>query len=386
VTTDYRAEWTPLSPGYPIRVPVMDIVEIGAGGGSVAWFDAGGALRVGPRSAGADPGPACYGKGGTEPTVTDAMLIAGVLDPDYFLGGRLRVDADLARAAYQPVAARLGVSIDEAAAGVVRLLNEHTVDALKLVSVRRGHDPRDFALVAFGGGGPMHAAALAEELGVRRVVIPPHPGTFSAWGMLVTQPRVDLAQTKVLRLDRTSPEEIAGRFAELDREAAAQLLAQGFAPETIVTARRALDMRYKGQEHTVLVSVPNGGDGSNGTLAEAFHCAHEKRYTFALADTPVEIVSFRITSIVQTARPTLVPREATGDAGPAPKGVRMVDFGSGAGGRHQATVFERGALPPGFAAPGPLIVEEPSATTLVHPGQTLTVDGFGNLIVEIGSR
>ena len=210
-----------------MKVPVVDIVEIGAGGGSIAWFDAGGALRVGPVSAGADPGPACYGRGGTEPTVTDALLITGILDPNYFLGGRLQVDVDLARAAYEPIARRLGVSIEEAAAGVIRVANEQTIDALKLISVRRGYDPRDFTLVAFGGGGPTHAAALLDELGVRRIVVPPFPGTFSAWGMLMTEPRVDRVQTRILPLDTTDLEELECLFAASEAEAVAALTAQG---------------------------------------------------------------------------------------------------------------------------------------------------------------
>jgi N-methylhydantoinase A len=387
ITTDYRAEWSPLSPGYPIRVPVVDIVEIGAGGGSIAWFDEGGALRVGPRSAGADPGPACYGRGGGEPTVTDAMLIAGVLDPDYFLGGRLRVEVDLARAAYAPIAERLGVSIEEAAAGVVRLLNEHTVDALKLVSVRRGFDPREFTLVAYGGGGPMHAAALAAEIGVRRVVIPPDPGTFSAWGMLATPPRVDLARTRVVRLDGATSGELDATFAELEREAIAHLRAQGHDVAAIPPATRTLDMRYKGQEHTVLVPLATELDGSLAPLAEAFHKHHERRYTFALADTPIEIVSFRVTSIVQTPRPTVGAYAATDDAGPSAKGVRMVDhFGTTTTDRRrlETPVFERANLPVGVTIAGPALVEEPSATTLVHPGQSLAVDRWLNLVIEVG--
>ncbi len=214
ITTDYRLEASPRSPGYPVKTPVVDIVEIGAGGGSIAWFDAGGALRVGPLSAGADPGPACYGRGGVKPTVTDALLITGVLDPDYFLGGRLRVDVDLARQSYADIADRLGVSVEDAAVGVIQVANEQTIDALKLISVRRGYDPRDFTLVAFGGGGPTHAAALLAELGVRRIVVPPFPGTFSAWGMLLTEPRVDRIRTRVLPLETTSDDEIDRLFAE----------------------------------------------------------------------------------------------------------------------------------------------------------------------------
>ncbi|MFM9106186.1 MAG: hydantoinase/oxoprolinase family protein, partial [Chloroflexota bacterium] len=246
VTTEYKLEWSPVSPGYPVKAPVVDIVEIGAGGGSIVHFDAGGALRIGPISAGADPGPACYGRGGTNPTVTDALVVSGLLDADRFLGGRLKADAGLARAAFQPIAARLGVDVDAAAAGVLALMAEQTVDALKLISIRRGHDPRDFSLVALGGGGPVHACAIAAELGARRVIIPPFPATFSAWGMLMTRPRVDRVQTRVLALDRLDPAAVEALFAEMEASSRDELARQGLDPAAIGPARRSLDMRYKG--------------------------------------------------------------------------------------------------------------------------------------------
>jgi N-methylhydantoinase A len=383
ISGDYRLEWTPLSPGYPVRVPVVDIVEIGAGGGSIAWFDEGGALRVGPRSAGADPGPACYGRGGTEPTVTDAMLIAGVIDPSSFLGGRLAIDTDLARTAYQPIATKLGVSVDAAAAGVIRLVNEATIDALKLVSVRRGYDPRDFSLVAFGGGGPMHAAALAAELGVKRVVIPPFPGTFSAWGMLMTRPRVDLTRTRVTRLDTTSTDAIADAFTALESEAIERLVGQGFDVDQIGPHGRSVDMRYHGQEHTVRVPVPVG-EIDLAAIETAFHEQHRRSYTFALVGTPVEIVNFRTISTIEMPRPAMGRTDFGGGAtaGTATSGRRRVDLGDGV--RREVSVFSRASLPAGFSAEGPAIVEEASATTLVLPGQRLEMDRFGNLVISPG--
>ncbi len=381
IAHDYRLEWTPLSPGYPVRIPVVDIVEIGAGGGSIAWFDEGGALRVGPISAGADPGPACYGRGGTEPTVTDAMLIAGIIDPAFFLGGRLPIDIELARQAYAPVAKRLGVTIEEAAAGVIRIVNEHAIDALKLISVRRGYDPRDFTLVAFGGGGPMHAAPLASELGVKRVVIPPFPGTFSAWGMLMTEPRIDLTRTRVTRLDATTITEITEVFRELEAEAAAQLAAQGFERGDRIRHRRSADMRYYGQEHTVRVPIGNQ-EMALEALAASFHELHRRSYTFALADTPVEIVNFRTITTVELPRPALgrVMPSGNGAGHDAVIGTRNVDFGDGE--RISTVILARDALRPGFTVVGPAIVEEPSATTVVPPRQRLAVDHFGNLIVS----
>jgi N-methylhydantoinase A len=383
IAGDYRLEWTPVSPGYPVRVAVVDIVEIGAGGGSIAWFDDGGALRVGPRSAGADPGPACYGRGGTEPTVTDAMLIAGVIDPASFLGGRLFIDVGLARNARMPIAARLGVSVEAAAAGVIRLVNEATIDALKLISVRRGYDPRDFSLVAFGGAGPMHAAALAAELGVKRVVIPPFPGTFSAWGMLMTRPRVDLTRTRVTRLDAAQSGEIEDVFREVESEAVTRLINQGFAADQIGGHRRSADMRYHGQEHTVRVPVPTG-EVDLAAMEAAFHEHHRRSYTFALVGTPVEIVNFRTISTIEMPRPAMGRKGFGGSAaaGVATSGRRRVDLGDGV--RRETAVFSRMGLPAGFAAGGPAIVEEASATTLVLPGQRLEVDRFGNLVISPG--
>ena len=375
ISGDYRLEHTPLSPGYPVRVPVVDIVEIGAGGGSIAWFDDGGALRVGPISAGADPGPAAYGRGGTQPTVTDAMLIIGVLAAGTFLGGRLTLDTSLARAAYQPIADRLGVTVDEAAAGVIRLVDEYTIDALKLVSVRRGFDPRDFTLVAFGGGGPMHAAALAGELGVKEVVIPPLPGTFSAWGMLMTEPRVDLTRTAVMALEPGSAPLLATRFAELEAEALARLLEQGF-DATLVRTRQALDLRYAGQEHTVRLTIERGA--SPEAIVTGFHAAHKRQYTFQLLDTPVEVVNYRVTSTVALPRPSITrtPGASGSAASVAPITRRSLALDTE---RVDAAVYARASLPAGFTAAGPLIVEEASATTLVLRGQRLSVDEFGNL-------
>jgi N-methylhydantoinase A len=386
ITTDYRLEANSRSSGYPVKVPVVDIVEIGAGGGSIAWFDDGGALRVGPISAGADPGPACYGRGGSEPTITDALLIAGILNPDYFLGGHLPVDIALARAAYEPIARRLGVSIVEAAAGVIRVADEQTIDALKLISVRRGYDPRDFTLVAFGGGGPTHASALLDELGARRIVVPPFPGAFSAWGMLMTEPRVDRVQTRILPLDTADLTELECYFAAAEAEAISTLTAQGISLESIPTPRRSLDMRYRGQEHTVDVAVEAKIVLDRARMTAAFHERHQRRYTFALQDTAVEIVNFRVTATASIARPTVGLTSPIRGGNPH-KGVRLVHFGHVQSSHHSepmsTPVYDRERLPTGFASPGPLIVEEPSTTTVVQPGQHLNVDDAGNLIITL---
>ena len=375
VTTDYRLEATRIRYGYPVRVPVVDIVEIGAGGGSIAWFDDSGGLCVGPRSAGADPGPACYDRGGSEPTVTDAKLITGVLNPANFAGGRLALDIGRARTAMGRIADGLGCSVDEAAVAVIRVVDANMINALKLVSIQRGHDPRDFALMVGGGGGAMHGASLGRELGVKEIAVPRFPGLFSAWGMLATAPRRDFMRTALQRAETLEIAALRALFAELRTEAEDYFAAEG-GLDTVTTACH-IDMRYAGQEHAVTVPIDLDGT-SRESLLDAFHAAHERAYTFRLADTPVELVTFRLTATADVARPELTPWVAEGrSAEAAARGMRPVDFGED--GRHETAVFDRDLLPPGFEAAGPLIVEEPSSTTLVCPGQRVRVDELGFL-------
>jgi N-methylhydantoinase A len=378
-TTEYRIEWRPDYAGYPVLTPVVDIVEIGAGGGSIAWIDAGGSVRVGPRSAGADPGPACYGRGGTDPTVTDAKLAAGVLDPDYFLGGRLRLHPGLAEEALRGLGEPLGLEPGELANGIIRLVNASMISALKLVSIRRGYDPRDFMLVAAGGGGPMHAAALGAELQVKRVVVPPYSGVFSAWGMGLTEARADAARTQILAVSERDAEMLVAVFGSLEREVVGTLITEGAEPASIRCARTA-DMRYRGQEHAVRVPVPSG-EISAAALKADFHALHRQKYTFDLEGDPVEIVTCHVAAL--GGRPPLTLRGPDGGApgpSPRPKGVRQVDFDSD--GVHESAVYDRAALPAGFEAPGPLVVEDETTTALVHPRQTLEVDDAANLVIS----
>ena len=379
VTTAYRVEGTPIDPGYPILVPVVDIVEIGAGGGSIARLDAAGLLRIGPESVGAEPGPACYGRGGDEPTLTDALVLAGAVNPDTFAEGRLRLQPDLARRAMEKLADGLHVSAQETAHAVIRVAEANMINALQLVSVQRGHDPRDFALVAAGGGGPLHAAALARELGVKEIIIPRDPAHFSAWGMLATKPRFDTARTALMRSDRLTVARLGEMFSDMRREATSHFVAEdGSVVDLAVTA--SADLRYAGQEHTV--SVPLDPDDLDvAAILAAFHAAHEQAYTFQLPANAVEFVTFRLsaTAEVEVARMTPVDggvRPATPEA----EGVRAVDLGEH--GRHDADVYKRDRLPVGFTAPGPLIIEEPATTTIVHPGQVMRVDDFGLLRIR----
>ncbi|MCZ4495134.1 MAG: hypothetical protein JWP53_4065 [Conexibacter sp.] len=382
VTTDYRIGWEPANPGYPVKVPVVDIVEIGAGGGSIAWLDEALGLHVGPRSAGAKPGPACYPQGGAEPTVTDANLIAGRIDPEYFLGGEIAVSLERARTAMSTIADPLGVSIDEAALGVIRVANASMVNAIKLVSVRRGHDPRDFDLVAFGGGGSMHAAALAAELRIERVIIPPAPGLFSAWGMLMTEERGDWLRTSVMQIDALRPGELDAIWHDLERSADDHFDDQTDHDPSLILTRSA-DMRYKGQEHTVKVPVAAGPMGAEelADVESRFAELHERHYTFRL-DAPVEFVNFHLTALRPLGASRDLPRQQRdGDVGEALRGRRMVHFDQQ--GWNEAAIYERARLPTGQTVDGPAVVEEASASTLVFPGQRFSVDEWSNVVIEL---
>ena len=378
VTTEYRLEYSRTRFGYPLRIPVVDIVEIGAGGGSIAWFDKAGLLKVGPVSAGAEPGPACYGRGGEEPTVTDAKLIAGVLNPENFADGRVALDHELARAAMQKIGDGLGVSIEEAAVAVIRTVDANMINALKLVSIQRGHDPRDFSLVVGGGGGPMHGAPLGRELGVKEVIIPLYPGLFSAWGMLATEPRSDFMQTELRRADDIDIEHVREIIAALEAQGRSYFESSGDAADAAkMRFETRIDLRYLGQEHAVTIVV-DPQTATIDSILDEFHVAHEKTYTFRLEDTPVEFVTYRVTVNASVPRPALKPLINDGRSiEVAERSARMVDFAED--GRHEARVFDRDKLPAGAIIDGPLVVEEATSTTLVHPGQRMRVDGYGFL-------
>lgn len=384
VTTDYHIEKTPYWAGYPIKVPVVDIIEIGAGGGSIAWIDNTGVLRVGPQSAGANPGPACYGAGGTQPTVTDANVVAGRINPEYFLGGELKLDVEKAKEAMRPIAAHFRISVEEAALGVIRLANANMFNALKLISVRRGYDPRDFTLIACGGGGSMHAAALARELQIKKVVVPVGPGHFSAFGMLVTDLRHDFIQTEIVRTDQVDAERLNAIYGAMEKEAQEIFAREKIAPDRIVFARAA-DMRYLGQEHTVKVPVPGGRFTPETVRAveEKFHELHEMHYTFKLPDSKIEFVNYQLTAFGTVEKPRIAELPAVA-GGPerALKGEREVDYDEQ--GRRMSRIYERDLLGPGMAVEGPAVIEEHAASTVVYPGQRMVVDRFGNLVIYTG--
>ena len=359
--------------GYPVRYPYIDIAEVSAGGGTIAWVDAGGALRVGPVSAGADPGPACYGRGGREPTVTDAQLVLGRL-PEALAGGRIRLRRDLALEALAGLAEKLGMGVEEAAASIIRIANTVMSRALRLVTIERGYDPRLFALYAYGGAGPLHAVELADELGAREVVVPPLPGVFSALGLLVTDYRHDLHAAVVRRADELSDEELEEVFAGMAGKALAMLRDEGVAPDQARLVRR-LDMRYQGQAYEL--SVPYRG--SLEEAVEEFHRLHEARYGFSLPDTPVQVVTARLAAYGVVAKPRL-PQGEPSPYRPEPSGRRRVYFPEA--GWTWTPVYRRAGLRPGAEIEGPAVIESDDSTVLIPPGHLARVDGLHAIHIE----
>ncbi|CAI2931842.1 hydantoinase/oxoprolinase family protein [Aminobacter niigataensis] len=374
--SEYRLEKTRLSPGYSVQVPVVDIVEVGTGGGSIAWIDAIGRLRVGPQSAGSTPGPACYGRGGTLATVTDAKLIVGVLDPANFAEGRLALDVGLARKAVETVAQSLNTSIEAAAEAILRVAEETMINALKLVTIQRGHDPRDLALIVSGGAGPMLGARLGRELNVRKTIIPTHPGVFSAWGMLAARPRADLRRTVFGRVDDAGIALVNRLFEELEREAV-NYFDLPSVDGLVLTPM--LEMRYRGQEHSVSVNFDRSG--SISSLLESFNSAHEKAFSFDLPGTSVEFTTIHLQAEAVSDVIRVAPITSEGlNVDVAVKGSRNVYFGEDEG-WHQCTVYDRTKIPFGVALNGPALIEEPTTTTLILSGQQFNIDEFGQLII-----
>ena len=363
---------------YANRTPQTEINAVGAGGGSIAWMDSGDILMVGPRSAGADPGPACYGQGGSEPTVTDANVVLKRLKPGVRLAGRIALDEALARRAVRTLG--LDSLSDEAAAeGVVRIAVARMVSAIKQISVAKGYDPRDFTLVAYGGAGPMHGAFIAEELEIERVLVPMGPGNFAALGSLISDVKQDFVKTRTLLPRRLgSFAEIGEELDRLEAEAGRSLAAEGVAPEDF-SSRRALGMRYLGQSWEVDVDVtPDMATVED--LEDAFHETHERRFGHR-NDGETEVVSFRLTGIGRSSKPSFGAWEVAGDDAGARVETRAVFFGARF---FDTPVLARGRLPAGASRPGPAIIEEDGATTVVPPGWRFRVLDSGDLLMERG--
>ena len=381
ITTEYFIERTARTPGYPIQTPVSEIVEIGNGGGSIAWVDAGKKLHVGPRSASARPGPVAYGRGGTEPTTTDANLLLGRIAPESFGGGTIKPDLEAVKSAFDRLGEQLSVTGVEAARGVVRIANANMTNALRLVSTNKGYDPRDFALMAFGGGGPMHAVALARELKVSKVIVPVNSAVFSAWGMLLTDLRRDYVHTRLMPLTLATGAEALRQFRAMEVEAA-NAGGDGDA-KTGASFEYLADMRYQGQEHTVKVPVVLGARALDVTATlDLFHAAHEKRFTYRLPNS-VQLVNFHLVARVLVPKPNL-PRKTASGRRPeeAVLGRRTVDFD--ADGVHEATIYNGLLLDPDMIVRGPTVVQESMVTLVVPPGNRVSVDEYGSYHVHLG--
>ena len=382
IKTDYWIERDRTSAGYPIMVPVVDLVEIGNGGGSIAWVDDFGKLHVGPQSAGAMPGPAAYGRGGDKATTTDANLWLGRINRDYFCGGAVVADMAAAEKALAEVAGKLGVDTHEAARGIIRIANNNMVNALKLVSLNRGHDPRDFTLVAFGGGGAMHGVALAAELGVRKVVVPAGASVFSAWGMMMSDLRRDYFVTRLADLKKGAAAGIEAVFAESEARAKEQFKAEDIDAGKVKFLRYG-KFRYQNQEHTTEVLIEGGRvtDERLSEIEKAFHETYEREYTYRL-DAPVEMVGIHLVASAEVGKLTMKKREPSGaKADVALKGRRDVDYALE--GVKQAAIYDGEKLEPGMTFAGPAIVEDPGTTVVIHPGNRVEIDGYGNIHISL---
>ncbi len=371
--------------GHPMMLPVVDIVEVGNGGGSIAWIDPAGGVKVGPQSAGAAPGPACYGQGGTEPTVTDANLIVGRIDPEYFLGSGIRLQRKkAAQAIMEKIGKLLGLSLEEAALGLLTIANFNMSLAVRAVSVEKGYDPRDCVLVPSGGGGPLHALAIARELAVPRVIIPPMPAHFSAFGMLLADLKHDYVQTFVRELTDTSGAQIADAFVSLEKSALETLTEEGTEQRQIVL-RRFLDMRYRGQEYTLPVPITEDlrAVSDFSAIRSRFDQLHQEHYGHSAPSEPVMMVNLRLSAVGRFDN-RLPLASSSRDSDKGERGKRAVIFDNG-----QQPVLCPIFLLSGFKAgdrlDGPAVIEELGATILLYPGDKMQVNEFGHLAIDVGS-
>jgi N-methylhydantoinase A len=368
--------------GFPIKSSVIDIVEVGSGGGSIAWLDPQNRMHVGPHSAGSTPGPACYGNGGTEPTVTDANLVLGRLHPNRFLGGELRLDVEAAGAAIKRIAGPLGFrganGLLRMADGVLSLATVIMAGAIKQISIEHGLDPREFVLFCYGGGGPLHASALARELAIPTVVVPPEPGNFSAVGMLLADARLDLSKTFVGVLDEGTVAALGAAFAEMEDEARAALVREFDAREVVF--ERHAEMRYAGQRHNIKVPISGLADAAG--IRAAFDRDYKRRYGHADLKAAAELQALHLSGLTRLRRPELA-RLPRAPAPTRPPERRPVYFGT-ARGTLDAQIHDRTALAPGFQGDGPALIEEYGSTTLVWPGDSFEIGALGEIRIRCG--
>ncbi len=365
--------------GYPTKLPMIDIHSVGAGGGSLAWFDVGGALRVGPKSAGADPGPVAYGRGGTQPTVTDANVVLGRLIPNAFLGGAMSLDSEQARKALGGIAEHLDTTPEEAALGIIRIVNANMEGAIRVISVERGSDPRDFILAAFGGAGPLHACELAAALQIPRVFIPRTPGVLSALGMLAADVIKDYVRTVMVQ---EAGEVVETAFSELEEQGRAELAREGFSASQ-VRVESYLDLRYVGQSYEL--TIPFEGDVA--AAITLFHAAHKKRFGYNDPHERVQVVNVRLKARGMTTHPTLERQEEQRGAQAAATETRQVIFGGPQGAvTYDTALYAREKLVPGMIIEGPAIITQYDTTTVLPPEWLARSDAFGHLIAELREK
>jgi len=371
-TTSFEIEF-----GVPIQIPMIDIRTMGAGGGSIAWIDKGGLLRVGPQSAGADPGPACYGQGGKDACATDANVVLGRINPENFLGGEMVLDTQSAREAVARVADQIDRSLEDTALGIVQIANNNMVGALRMVLTERGLDPRDFTLLAFGGAGPVHVSDLMELANIPSGIVPNYPGQFSAFGFIMTDARVDLERSAQMTSKAFNRERANTVMKALVGEAVAALETQGY--DKNIEIYRSLEMRYLGQNHEL--EVPIGfeefTDDTIETIWDQFHAAHKARFNFDIPGETIELISIKLTAVSIGDKPELpILEPASGEA--KPSGARSVIFDDGA---HETPIYQRDTLCAGHTFTGPAVIEEPASVTVVRPGHPVRIDEYGNILI-----
>ena len=384
VHSEYHVGRDRFNPGYPVKVPVIEIEEVGNGGTSIAWIDAVGNLRVGPKAMGADPGPACYGKGGDQPTVTDAYVINGLINPNYLLGGEMKIYRDLAvKMVKEKIADHYNISVEEAAEGIIKIANENAANAIRIISIQKGYDPRDFSLIAHGGSGPMFAPFIAQDLEINKIVIPAiPPGVFSAWGMLLTDIRHDILSTCVIEVSPENLGVLNEAFSNVDER-----LLQVFEEEEGISGDKVTifhyaDMRYKGQEHTVKVPLKTGEltERDIPSLIERFHQYHERAYSFRLPESPVQIVNFHGVGVVKVKRPKIY--ESINDKHSVKEAIKEERKVFINGDYTTLLVFDRQKIPTSIKIEGPAILEDPTSTVLVLEYQEFVKDKYGNIIIK----
>ncbi|MEO3388605.1 hydantoinase/oxoprolinase family protein [Mesorhizobium sp. CAU 1741] len=369
--------------GFPVRMPMVDINTVGAGGGSIAWFDRDGLIKVGPISAGAVPGPACYGRGGTEPTVTDANVVLGRLSGHGLLGGAMSLDEDAARRAVGKVADRLGFTIERAAKGILDIVSANMVRAIRAISIERGHDPRDFVLMPFGGAGPLHADGCARALGITQIIVPYSPGILCAQGLLVADQSESFVRSQRLALDAASAPVLAGLVSELHGEALAWWQSEAIREDNRAL-KLAVDMRYASQNYELQVAVDaelaDPALPDTATLKQLFFAAHEQAYGFYNPDDPVDVVAVRLTALGQLPSPGTPPLQDGASDSPKPRTTRKVWFEQPEA--VDTPVYDRASFAPGARVEGPAVIDQFDATTLVFPGDVATVDEALNIIID----